>query len=352
MKVALLIPANIWFCPYVRIYTNILEKYGVEYDIISWNKDGTKEAESIAFEKKESNNLLMKLIDYIRFSFFLKKTIKRNKYDRLIVFSSQIGIFLSRFLSKEYSRKYIFDFRDLSIEQNRIFRKPFENLVNNSFANVISSPGFKDYLPSSQYFLSHNFVVDQVKESVKDNRYSQPSDDIEVLTIGGIRDYETNVKIMDALGNQEGFRLKFVGKGPAKEPLERYSIEKGYKNTSFVGYYEKEEEPTYVKSSTFLNIYYPDSRVHKSALSNRFYNSLIYRKPMIVNKGQVQGFYAEKYNVGIAIQGTENLAEIMRKWLEELDSEEYDKACRSLLNEFLDDYAKFEDMVKRFVGES
>lgn len=352
MRLGLLVPTNLWFCPYVNIYTTLLDQYEVAYDLIYWNRDLKADAQGITFNKEIGSGKLEKLLGYWQYSKFLKKIIKKNRYDKLIVFSSQIGIFLASFLRKHYKNRYIFDFRDLSIEQMRIFRTPFDMLLENGYSNVISSPRFKQYLPNIEYLVSHNFMIEDVKEAVDTKVGKYEATPIKILTIGGIRDFESNSKIIDAIGNKEKFLLQFIGKGPSKESLEEYAKESNVENIQFKGYYEKKEEPSYIIDSTFLNIYYPDVITHKTALSNRFYNSLIYRRPMIVTKGQIQGDYAEKYGVGIAIENTEGLTEKLENWIKEVDFQEYENRCVELLKQFVEDYNIFEQTIKDFLNIS
>ena len=349
-RIAILLPANVWFCPFVNIYTQILDEYGINYDIINWDKTGNESSASISYKGDVGNSSLSKLIGYWRFSKFIKKALKHNNYDKVIVFGSQIGIFCSSFLKKHYPSKYIFDFRDLSIEQKRIFKSSFERLLNNSYRNVISSPGFIKCLPSGiDYIISHNFIVSEVRSALGkiDNRgIIQP---IDVLTIGGIRDADSNILVIDALGNDERYSLRFVGKGPAAAILEKHAKDKAYKNVSFEGYYKKEDEPDIIKTTQFLNIFYPNKISHITALSNRFYNSIIYRKPMITTKGQIQGDFCEKYNLGIAISDASELNEKLTKWLQDEDFEAYQNRCIALLKSFLNDYGGFKSMVTEFV---
>ena len=51
MKIGLILPANIWYCPFVNIYTKILERENIDYDIISWNKEGN-ETQGIQYNKQ------------------------------------------------------------------------------------------------------------------------------------------------------------------------------------------------------------------------------------------------------------------------------------------------------------
>ena len=350
-KVALVVPNNVWFCPYVSIYIEVLKAHHVDYDIISWNRDGKKE-DSIQFNyKPKSRNPLMLLWAYQKFALFAKKIIKKNGYDKLIVFTPQSGIFLGSFLKKEFRGKYIFDYRDLSIEQNIYFKRPFLKVLRYSYANVISSPGFKKFLPVGfNYILSHNFNVENVRKALEEQgEVKLNRNPIDVLTIGGIRDYETNVQVLEHLLNVDGFTVRFVGKGPSAANLQKRSEELNASNVYFEGYYPKEKENVYVSESSFLNIFYPRKPSHDSAISNRFYNSLIYHKPMITTKYTTQGDYAETYKVGVALENCNNLPYILKSYLETMDTQQFCLNCNQLLTVFLKDYEVWEKMVIEFI---
>lgn len=351
MKIALILPNNVWFCPYVCIYRKLLDKLNIKYDIISWNRSG-KEEDAIQYNYcLKSRNPLQLIWAYYKFATFVKKQIKQNVYDKLIVFTPQSAIFLSDFLEKEYKGKYIFDYRDLSLEQKAYFKKPFVRVLKNSFANVVSSPGFKKYLPHGfDYVISHNFDVDNVRDALNKEKVLELNQQpIEILTIGGIRDYESNLQIIKNTVNVAGFIVRFVGEGPSAVALKNTAEELNAKNILFEGYYPKDKEKYYINKTTFLNIYYPRKASHDSALSNRFYNSLIYGKPMITTANTLQGDYASKYGVGLAMENCNNLPGVLKEYLKNLDSKRYQLNCKTLLKEFLLDYSKWENIIKQFV---
>lgn len=353
MKVGLILPSNIWFAPFVHIYTRLLTELNVEYDIISWNKDGSEQNGELQFDRQvKENGNLGKLWNYCQYANFVKRKVRKHKYDKLIVFCPQIAIFINGFLKMYYKGKYIFDYRDLSIEQKWYFKRPFLKVLQNSFANVISSPGFKRCLPMGfDYFLSHNFDVNSVRKALKgecSNTIQSQSDVINVLTIGGIRDFASNIEIVKSLANRKGFQIQFVGKGAAAEQIKEYAIKHDVKNISFEGYYPKEKEMGYIQQSSFLNIFYPRVITHDTALSNRFYNSLIFRKPMIVTKNTTQGDYAEKYNVGVVVAECSNLGNELRTFMQQ-DYNAYAERCDKLLRDFLKDQERFEKMVRDFI---
>lgn len=353
MNVALILPGSIWYAPYVRNYTRILDKTNTDYSIISWNREGDDKPEGFQYNVPCSNGHdsagLSSYLGYIR---FIKQTVSKEGFDRIIVFGPQMTCLLSMFLLCHYKGRYMIDYRDLSIEQKLGFKQLFSLMLKYSCANVISSPGFKKCLPKGNYYLSHNFDENVVRETLA-NKVTESNFNIEegidVLTIGAIRDYSSNIEVVKALANQEGFSARFIGKGEESAMLEEHCKQNNVKNIFFKGFYQKTEEAGYVRSCTFMNIFYPRIVTHDTALSNRFYNSLIYHRPMIVTKNTCQGNYAERYQVGVAVVDCDNLTSILQSFLLQ-DFDAYCKRCDSLLNDFLKDQEEFVNAVKVFVS--
>lgn len=356
MKVALILPGSLWYAPYVRIYTRILDAEKVGYSIISWNREGDDKPEGFQYDVRCNNGHgSAGFLAYRGYIKYIKRTIRENGFNRIIVFGPQMACLLSVYLLLHFRKRYMIDYRDLSIEQKTGFKQLFALMLKFSCANVISSPGFKRCLPKRDYYLSHNFDENAVRNALE-NKSCEASfyteNGIDVLTIGAIRDYSSNIEVTKALANQEGFTLRFVGRGQGTvEKLQAYCDEVKATNVSFVGAYDKSEEARYVKTCTFMNIFYPRIITHDTALSNRFYNSLIYHKPMIVTKDTIQGDYAEKYNVGVAVSDCSNLTNDLKAFLQQ-DYRDYCNRCDALLHEFMNDQAKFVKTVISFVKKS
>lgn len=352
MKIALILPGSIWFAPYVRNYTRILDKENVNYDIISWNREGDDKPEGFQYNvvcKNGHNSAGFSA--YSKYIKFIKSTIKREKFDKIIVFGPQMACLLSTYLLTHFRGRYMIDYRDLSIEQRLGFKQIFSIMLKFSYANVISSPGFMRCLPKRKYYLSHNFNEEFVVKAISqvdDSTDFYKRNSIDVLTIGAIRDFSSNIQIIKALADQDGFTVRFVGKIDLAPELQTYCEDNHIKNISFKGYYPKEEEPEYINTCTFMNIFYPRVITHDTALSNRFYNSLIYKKPMIVTKHTCQGDYAEKYQVGISVENCDDLKNDLNKFLH-MDYISYCKRCNNLLSEFLNDQYEFVNIIKEFI---
>ena len=350
MKIALLLPANKFFCPYSAIYEKILIKAKIHYDIISWNKNDIVEDVDYSFNFKirNSDNFIKKNIGYFKYSRFLKKIIKKNEYDKLIVFGPQIGIFIYPFLKKYYSNKIIFDYRDLSIDM--YFPTIFKNLLKISNLRIISSPGFERILPKGfQYILSHNFNIDILRETVNKSNVDFLTNKMRILTIGALRNFDQSLELIEEFANDDNIILDFVGKGTATEPLKEYTLMNKINNVFFTGYYDKKDESSYFLSSSFINIYYPRILSHDTALSNRFYNAIIYCRPMITTSDTIQGDFTDQYYLGITVNNCFELKNKIIKFKEQFDEAKYLENRLGLLNKFIEDYDIFEKNIFIFL---
>lgn len=351
MKIALLLPANVIFCPYASIYTSLLDSWNIKYDIICWDRIGATDKADFVFHKnvKVNDSLLKKIYCYFKYICFLKQCIKREKYDKLIVFTSQLAIFLYPFLNKYYQNKFILDFRDLSIEQ--VLMNLYERVLSLSSLNAISSPAFQKYLPKGfNYVISHN-MNESLVENILYKKYNlnEETDKLYILTIGAIRNREQNIELMNALANNHCFQMNFVGKGHCSDSIKEYASEHNILNTYFIGLYQKEEEAGYVENCSFMNIYFPHKKSHDTALSNRFYNALFFCKPMIVTKNTIQGDLVEKYGVGIAIDNCIGLADRLIQYYTMFDFDKYMRGRNQLLSEILKQQEEFRSNVSAFI---
>jgi hypothetical protein len=355
MKVGLLLNANIYLSPYVKIYSKILDELKVDYDLLAWDRIKIGEKTGVIYKRYfpyGTKKKIIWVINYYAYSIFLKKHIKVNQYDRLVVFGPQIGLFLLAFFKLRYKRRICFDFRDIFIDQ--MFPKLFHRLLSISSLNVISSNGFRSYLPKEfEYTLCHNFNIDIVNDSI--NKISDApvfnKIPITIMTIGEIRNYEQNYQLMKELSNNPYYLIKFIGNpGKAGLKLKQDSIENNFNNVEFLGHYEKKDEPSLIKDADFLNIYYPPTIGNKTAMSNRFYNALIYKKPIIALKDSTQGMYVEKYKLGIVIKSCSNLNEQIQEFVSNFNKDEFNQNCIILLKEFRNNYEifrnKFIDFLK------
>lgn len=352
MKVAIIIPSVHWNCPYADIYARLFDRNDINYDIISFNRKLDKEDTRYHFDYGLSNGsgALKKLIANLKYCSYVKKVLKKEQYDRLVIFSSQLGLGLLGYLLRHNKGRYIFDYRDISVEQH--LKYPFKKLLRYSYMNVVSSPGFLKVLPQEfNYEICHNLNIGIAEKAIHEETNGVwPSGNKHVITIGGIRDYEANVSVIDAINGKHGYSLSFVGRGESSPRLADYCKRNNITNVSFVGFYKKEEEPGFIKKADYINIFYPRVITHDTAVSNRFYNSLIFKKPMITTANTTQGDYASNYKVGVALEDCSALIEKLEQFIQENNFTEYCNRCNNLLGHFVTEQRSFEKKVLSFVG--
>jgi hypothetical protein len=350
MKLALVLPSNIYFSPYIKNYLTVLDDNKISYDIIFWDRAGVNEDGGIVYKQKNFfSNKYLKIFDYLGFVNFVKKNIKEKSYSKLIVFSPQASILLYPFLKKYYKNNFILDIRDLSIEQK--IKALFEKVLCISSLNVVSSPGFVKYLSDRhEFLLCHNVLISElVINPTRASDQIKKKSNFTVTTIGAIRDFGANLEVINSLKNIKSFKVDFIGKGIAEERLKSNVLENKIKNVFFYGFYNKKDEKKLLLNTDFLNIYYPDIKSHSSALSNRFYLALILKIPMIVRSNSIQGEYVEKFNLGISIDNCDDLSTKLIAFYNSYSHDEFVLNCNNLLQEILDDQLLFEKSILKSI---
>ena len=352
MKIALILPLNVWAAPYASIYTHILNKLKINYDIIYWNRDLSEPNKGLSWNHVPKNNRFSRFTDYYAFSKFIKHRLTTEKYDKIIFFNSVLPIYLLSFLKRRYRKQYIIDIRDLSMEQFPLFKNYFKKAISNSAINIVSSPGFIEHLPKTDYVISHNFDIEKVRTAINSNKeYSLPKKPINILTIGQIRDYEANVEITNSLMRDNRFQLSFVGGGEVQERIFIHATHNDITNISFTGRYDKSNELNLIEDASFVNIFMPSIKTHNTAMSNRFYNALLMKKPLIATEGSIQGELVKKHKLGVTISNGENLSEILINFLDTLNMPEFSERCNNLLKQYAKEYDIFESRLIQFITE-
>lgn len=352
MKVCIIVPNIPENLPYINYYTDILDNNNVEFDILLWDRNHKLEYDTLppnyySYRKSgnESNNYLRKSFDFFWYSKFVTKHLSQNNYDTIIVCGIILAIYLKKTLISRYKFKYVFDIRDYSISLF-LYKLSMNKLVTHSALNVISSEGYKKWLPvNANYILSHNIRKSLLLEDYKLKNSLLSNNKIEILTIGQLRDFESNIRIINAFGLNNKIRLKYSGDG-----LDSIKIQKFAKNNStnccFTGKYKKNDEHLIVKSCDFINVLLPEKDFVMTQMTNRFYLGILYRKPLIVNKKSIQYYFVSKYNLGFGVHLNDDLNFNLNRYLNSFDPMLFETGCREMIKDILKDIDYFENKIK------
>lgn len=353
MKIGLILCQNLKYSPYVINYINFLKKRHVEYDLIIWDKFGIDEPEGYVFHKVVSTRAkLKKTFAYIEYGRFIINTCKKNRYDRLIVFTIAPGMFILPYLLRNYSNKYVLDIRDASP-----FSKThsFSKLVNHASFIVTSSLEYVSWI-KREAIMSHNTDIGMVKEHLDDEVEIEKIEyPFRIVFAGGLIEGEINQKIIDKYKNDSNLHFHFVGNQTMdRKILEKWVTDSKITNVSFEGTYQREQVfEIYRSKADFINILRADTEVNRNAIPNKLYDAVIAGKPILVfdhNNGVAE--YVNKYKLGVVIN--EDIDKFKKCILDGLNKNNYFRNLSNnrynFLMQILHDNEVFEEMLARWLN--
>ena len=143
--------------------------------------------------------------------------------------------------------------------------------------------------------------------------------------------------------------MLFSGKGKATATINGYIYSNNVNNAIVTGKYEKIDEDRIVSDSDMINILLPHNMVSDYLMSNRFYLSVIYGKPMIVNSDCTQSYYVSKYNLGVVINDNEDIAEKILKYWDVFDLQNYNSGRSAFMETVKKDNYEFNKAIENFI---
>ncbi len=336
-KIGIVFCGEMNMCPYAAKYIEACEKKTFKYDVILWNRTGDKSDYPYNYKVYEEKSDLYiskwkKIGAFIRFRHFVKKIIEQQKYDKLIILTTLPGILCYRTLTRKYKGRYIFDFRDLSFEKFCIYRKWVKKLCDSSFFACISSPGFEDILGDRNFVIAHNFRYSDIRN--KKETATKVTETVNLLHIGITRGEDYNKRLVDLFGNDSRFNIYIVGSGNDTPTLIEYA--KPFPNIYVVGTYNNAEKEIYINNADMMLYYYPCDFNCNRALANKYYDGIIYKKPLLGNIETYSGKRLMERKLGISLSLDDvAFADKVYSYITELDVDEFNMRAERELAEVL-----------------
>jgi len=336
-KIAIVFCGGMHSCPYIEKYLKACKAKSVEYDVLFWDRTGEDGAQPENYYNfAETSGLYIpkrkKLFAFLRFGRFLRKMIRQKKYDKLIVLTTLPAILCYNLLVGKYKSKYIFDFRDVSFEYNELFLRCVQRICDKSFFTCISSPGFQEILGERNLVPVHNFRYADL-DGKKDVADPAPNK-INIVHMGITRGDALNKQIADVFGNDDRFRLYFIGRGNDSPVFTEYA--KNYSNITVMGTYDNAEKEKYISDATMLLYYYPSNFGCKRALANKYYDGIIYKKPLLGNVDTYSGMRLMEKGVGISVRMEDkDVTDKVYEYISNLDVQQYSAMAEKELTAIL-----------------
>lgn len=344
---------NLNTCPYIDKYLDTFNRLGVEYEVILWNR------EPINFDYPQNYKVYnlssdiygakwKKIKGFYGFRKFIHKQIRSCKYDKLIFLTTFTALMCFKLTQFKYSHKYIFDFRDLGFEYNLLYRKIVKKIIDHSYFTCISSPGFAPIFQMENYIMAHNFRYKDLllqADSVKNK-----SKRIRLLHIGITRGEDYNKRLIDVFGGDERFYIYIIGSGNDTPELKEYI--KNYDNIIVQGRYNNKQKAELISKADMLLYYYPCDFNCNRALANKYYDGLVFKKPLIGNKNTYSGKRLENRGIGISVDfETKNVADEIYTYYNRLNPEIFLENVKKELNHVIKEDEEYIKKIEDFASE-
>lgn len=352
MKICILSIVNIKHMSLISLYTTFFDKYGIEYDIIyidKYNEEEKTTANRIyrypIFVDREWSKL-RKLLVYWGFKSFAEKIINENKYDFVIVWRSETAHLFVNLLARKMKGKYCLNIRDYCMEENFLIFKRIRKVIKNSCFTTISSEGFESFLPRSNYLTVHSYNDSLLNQTMPKKGFKKIGEPINICFIGYVRFFETDKKLIDALGNDSRYVLQFFGEG--SHYLEDYAKKRNIKNMEFIKGFKVEETGKLLQKADVINNLYGNNNIAlDTAISTRYYYALYMNIPILVFQGTYMEKVSHEAGIGFAVsEDFSTLADDFYTWYHSLDFNQFKSNCKDEIARIHSENREFNFLLK------
>jgi Glycosyl transferase 4-like len=345
--------------PYVKLYLDALADKGNEVHLLYWNRDEEGEVRKnngidcyheVKLRQDDQVAKITKIPNFLRYRKFAKRLLRENSFELLIVMHTIPAILLWDELRWRYSKRYILDFRDLTLERFALFRAVVHSIAVRSAAVLVSSDAFRSYLPvDCAIYTSPNLDLGLLAHRGVRRDAPRNSAPIRIRYWGLVRHEDVNRAIIDRLGNDPRFQLHYHGSGEKiAERLERHVADRGISNVHFHGAYLPDERYAFaVETDVLLNVYENDATtVH--AMGNKFYDGIALYLPQLCNAGSYMGSRVAQSKVGLAADPfSEGYGELINAYYQSIAWGEFEANCDQALSIVIAEHQVAADAVAR-----
>ena len=338
-KVAIVSVSDVRNMTMISIYTDYFEKEGISYELICTDryKDGKSTWRNAIIHTIKIPGLnsgkIKNFMGFLRFRGFAIETLKKEKYDYVVVWNEHTAVILSDFLIK-YS-PYCVNIRDIVLTNLPFYFRRLSAVVKKSDFSTWCAPKGKELLPNYDYTIVMNQNKSLVDGARVEKGFIKKDKVIHIGVVGYIRHIDESKELMKAFINDDRFVIQFFGTGA--ELLQEYAEQIGMKNIEISGTFPAERTKEYLDKIDVINVYIGDGkeRIDQSlgAPIRYGYSSLLY-KPAIVSPNTYLSERTRELNIAYTVKDFKNLPDQFYEWYSGLDFETFKKGCDEFNHEY------------------
>ena len=347
MKIAIIAFNNLKYSPYVKTYSEYLDKKKIDYNIIYPKReeiDDNLVGEHYPIKWNQTKN---KFWNFLTFRREAEKILKKNKYDFVFVLTTFPSVLLASILKRHYKGRYLVDVRDYTHEDSKIYFHYEKKALKNSKVNVISSPAFESFLPAGEYLICHNMPSHY---TIPKTEFNRKNDKIIIGYVGTIG-YKSYCKwLIDLVNKDERFCFYFYGNEKGDKSVTTYVERLQNERVKCFGPYDPKDKAEIIESVDLLfNVYGNNSQLVKCAVSNKLYDSFYFKKPLLTSSDTIMSELAGKYSFDFD-KCHEKLDEVY-DWYNSIDEKSMAEYMNEKLNSYFEDMKKFDNALNSTLEE-
>lgn len=302
-----------------RIIETLKKEYKIKF--CAWNRGNVEinDKENFIYSSNEGyGNKIKKLLGMKNYLKFIKQIVKR--YNPEIIIASQWDMLLLTILSG-FKGKIIYENLDLPTSSNKFILKSLlllEKWMLSKINGIIYASRF--FIPLYEKYNIKNLLLENypLKEINEKNFEIIKRKKIKISFIGGLRYFDTMKNLLLAIQENKNTEVYLIGKGPENNKFKNFINEKKLKNIFIIDSYKYEDIKKLYLNTDLVWAVYPNKDYNvKYAISNKFFESILFEKTCFFAKNTLLGDFVEKEKIGIVVE-PDDVNEI-RNTINELD---------------------------------
>ena len=298
-----------------------LAKAGYDVHILAWDRDtNVHETEDIVKvaelnisitrlgHKASFGEGFKNLRAYLEFQFHMRKWLSKHWFDAVHACDFDTAFF-SHGVVKRKKEKFVFDIFDFLADaprnlMQRCVKAAQIHLINSADATIICTEERKRQIAGSKpkrLCVIHNTPF--AAQIGNDTFINEESDKIRIAYIGILQDYRLLKEIAEVVAESDNMEFHIGGFG--KYDSYFTEMDQKYENIKFYGRLTYDQTLALEKScDVMVAVYDPTISNHRYAAPNKFYESLMLGKPVVMVKGTGMSQVVAENHVGVLINFT------------------------------------------------
>ena len=314
-----------------KLRNSLLKLYpGSVVKVFAWNRENNLVKEDYVETFNQNigyGNKIGKALNLVKFLRNSKLCIKKFKPTHVHAIDIEMLIVSGLILKNE---KLIYEVYDIKFYKPKIvkfIREKIETFFIKKYVNsiIFASPFFDNYY--TQIGIENILKVTLNNKpscemlECKDSHYMNPfkkflDGKLVIGFIGTVRYSDILINLIDSSRTLDDIIILIAGNGPSYNYIKDYITHNDLKyKVIMTGRYESNDLKSIYNVCDYIWAAYPNNDFNvKYAISNKFFESMVFNKKVIVSRDTMLGDYIEKENVGFTIDpyNTKQIIDLLR----------------------------------------